>query len=58
MCEKCKTKYDKYIWHVDEIIDGVNTNVQKIMDAPYILPRWKRFLICVFPFMFKLEDYR
>jgi len=64
MCDKCKTKFDKYIYHADEIIDGVDDLIRDIdlieaTDRVFVsdLPWWERFLIWVFPFMFKLEDY-
>jgi len=63
MCDKCKTKYDKYIYHVDEIINGVEKDIWdniQTYDRVFVsdLPRWERFLIWLFPFMFKLEDYK
>jgi len=60
MCDKCKLPTDKYIYHADEIIAGIENHEIDLIEATnriFVsdLPWWERFLIRAFPFMFKLE---
>ncbi len=57
MCDKCKLPTDKYIYHADEIIAGIESHAKELHDIfPQYLPWWKKVLI--WSRMFKLEDYK
>lgn len=49
---------DYLVNNVDEIIAKSNEAVDKILKDAHMLPRWKRFLIMVFPWLFDYDELR